>query len=272
MCGRKQRVKLARDCVSEWGAVPSGVPQGTKLGPWLFILMISDLKLADITHWKYIDDTTVSEIIPRNGISQIQSEANELERWNTQNKFQLNVQKCNELLFQFHRNRMPFDRINLSTGCPNSIRQAKILGVTVRDDLRWSTHIFNIIRKANKRVFFIVQLKRTKIPSKEIVNFYCCCVRPVLGYACEVFYFALPKYLSDNIERVQRRITSIIFPDLSYSERLEKANLTLLSDRRWHACLKLFNQITKGPAHKLSNSSQTMPSHHLYAICMQLTQ
>ena len=260
LCGRKQRVKLARDCVSEWGAVPSGVPQGTKLGPWLFILMINDLKLTDVAHWKYIDDTTVSEIIPRNGISQIQSRANELERWNTQNKFQLNVKKCNELLFQFHRNRIPFDKINLSTGCPNLVRQAKILGVTVRDDLRWSTHIFNIIKKANKRVFFIVQLKRARIPAKEIVNFYCCCVRPVLEYACEVFHFALPKYQSDNIERIQRRITSIIFPGLPYSERLEKANLTLLSDRRRHACLKLFNQITKDPAHKLSSLFPARPS------------
>ena len=77
LCGRKQRVKLARDCVSEWGTVPCGVPQGTKLGPWLFILMINELKLTDITHWKYIDDTAVSEIIPRNGISQVQSGANE---------------------------------------------------------------------------------------------------------------------------------------------------------------------------------------------------
>ena len=74
------------------------------------------------------------------------------------------------------------------------------------------------------------------------------CGKPILEYACEVFHFALPKYLSNSIERVQRRITSIIFPGLSQSERLEKANLTLFSDRRRHACLKLFNQITKGPA------------------------
>jgi len=85
---RRQRVKLSSDCFSERGTVLSGVPQGTKLGPWLFVLMINDLHLSGSDVWKYEDDTTLAEVVPRGGQSGMQVAVNAVEQWSTINKLQ----------------------------------------------------------------------------------------------------------------------------------------------------------------------------------------
>ena len=81
----------------------------------------------------------------------------------------------------------------------------KILGVTICSDLKCNDHISGCIKKANKRLYFIVLLKRANVPLSDIVNFYCTVIRPVLGYCAPAFHHALPQYLSDDIERVQKR-------------------------------------------------------------------
>ena len=64
---RSQRVKFASACYSEWGPVPTGIPQGTKLDPWLSVLMVNDLD-TNAQQWKYQDDTTLSEVEVKGGV------------------------------------------------------------------------------------------------------------------------------------------------------------------------------------------------------------
>ena len=72
---RQQRVKLS-GVFSDWLDVPAGVPQGTRLGPWLFLAMINDLRLPEeFLMWKFADDTTVSEIVPASKLSTLQQAA-----------------------------------------------------------------------------------------------------------------------------------------------------------------------------------------------------
>ena len=98
--------QLSEGCYSERGAVPSGVPQGTVLGPWLFLVLINDLEINNVGNiWKYADDTTTSKIVAKGPGSNSQIIANTVAQWSSENPVKLNSDKCKELRISFAENK-----------------------------------------------------------------------------------------------------------------------------------------------------------------------
>ena len=76
--------------------------------------------------------------------------------------------------------------------------------------LTWNHHIDDVVKKVNKRLYFLKQLKRAKVPCKSLATFYTSCIKSVIDYAIPVFYHALPQYLQNDLERLEKRAMAII--------------------------------------------------------------
>ena len=149
---RYQRVKLNSDCFSDSKPVPAGISQGTRIDPWLFLVMINDLTMSNTLSsiWKFADNTTVSEIVPKFGASMLQDTIHHVLRWSNNNRFKLNSLKCNELRIDFGR-ESNLDTVSLkaNSNAFEIVKSAIILGATVRNDLKWNDHVDNITAKAS---------------------------------------------------------------------------------------------------------------------------
>ena len=160
---------------------------GTRLGPWLFLAMINDLRLPEGFHmWKFADDTTVSEVVPPSKHSSLQQAADFIYDWSQENHLQLNAIECKEIRTGFKRTLTPppplcFFQVAIEGVEFEIVSSAKVLGVVISSDLKWSAHIDSITTKAAKRLYLLRQLKRAGIAHSDLVRFYCSVIRSSLN-------------------------------------------------------------------------------------------
>ena len=171
---------------------------------------------------------------------------------------------CSELIIEFEKSKHQFHSISVDSKELELVDHAKISRVTIASTLQRNYHIHEVIRKANKHVYFLIFLKRAWVPINDIVTFYSTCFRSVLEYCVPVFHHALPAYLNDELECAQKQALSIIYPN----ERLSLCHLETLKDRR----IKLYNNfsdsIMSEPCHKLIHLLLDLNEPH-YCLCKQ---
>ena len=243
---RTQQVKLC-NTQSDWNYIHGGVPQGTKLGPVLFVLMINDVQ-TKCDSYKYVDDTCIVYTGSDSQAPNLQEAADNL--WTIQNDMKINKSKTKELVIDLFKTRTNFPTIRIDGTDTQRVTEAKILGITITSNLTWDVHVDEITRKAGKRLFLLLQLKRSGIPVEDLLTVYTTVVRPTLEYACPAWSTSLTLGLQSDMERVQRRAMNIIYPNTTYTEALANAQLPSLKQRRAQICEHFFTQIEE-PQHKL---------------------
>ena len=241
---RKQRVVINGKS-SEWMPVTSGVPQGSVLGPLLFIIYINDLGLGLVSKIsKFADDTKIGTSADNEGkVKQLQEDLEKIGDWSEKWQMPFNLDKC-KVMHIGHKN-LNYN-YNLLGKELESCQQEKDLGVTITNDLQSSKQCIEVEKKAQKLLGYIKRQFRSR-KKENIVTLYNALIRPHLEYCVQFWSPSLRKDI-ERLEAVQARATKLIpsIRHLSYERRLEHLNMYSLEKRRLRGQLIETFKILKG--------------------------
>ena len=233
LSGRKQCV-VVDGVQSELAVVVSGVPQGTVLGPLLFILHIGDIDsvLEHSIASCFADDTRViKSVCNEEDISELQSDLNRIYQWSLSNNMRLNGNKFEHLRYG--------KLTEVSTGylTPEDehiqVRQeVKDLGIIMQDTARFESHIRATAETSSRVAGWILRVFSTRAEKPMMVLFKSLVLSRV--EYCSALWAPRALGLIRELETVQRAFTKKIggLQDMSYHQRLEKLNLYSLERRR----------------------------------------
>ena len=240
--------------------VKSGVPQGSVLGPLLFILYLNDLHsyINHSTVRSFADDTRIlKEFKNTNDINLLQEDLNASINWSLQNNMLLHTDKFEYLCHSSGTSKLlqqlPFTTqyFQYTTGNGtqlNPIQLTTDLGVHIDSDLSWSPHISMMCDGARKKLSWVLSVFKDR--SKNVMLcLYKSLIRSKLEYCCPLWD---PTNMEDiiKIESVQRHFTSKVknLSDLHYWERLKILKLMSLQRRRERYSIihifKILNDLT----------------------------
>ena len=245
LTGRTQCV-LVDGVKSDFVPVNSGVPQGTVLGPLLFLLHINDLPQSVSSSVRlFADDCLLYKTIRSfDDTLALQRDLHALELWGSRWGMRFNVKKCN--ILRISSSKKPITvRYTLGGEILQEVDQAKYLGITITSELGWSEHVDSISNRANSTLGFLRRnLRHSPKGIKELAYFSL--VRSKLEYSASIWDPHKRKDI-DKLERVQRRAARFVCNDSSYRSSVTSMIRDLgwqeLASRRRDIRLALFYKV-----------------------------
>ncbi len=209
---RSQRVKLG-DNSSGFLDINCGVPQGSILGPLLFLIYINDMRRAvnHSTIHHFADDTNLlcSEKDPLILRTKMNNDLRLIFEWLCANRLSLNVSKTEFIIFKPPKKKLN-DRITLKLNGITIHESPKIkyLGIIMDDRLTWKHHVFELSKKLNKSTGVIYKMRRL-CPQRVLLSIYYSLMHSHLNYGLCVWGNAIEEYLN-KIRLTQKKIIRIL--------------------------------------------------------------
>lgn len=251
VAGRKQAVVL-NGYESAWMSIPSGVPQGSQLGPLLFVISIQDIDSCFINSnvLLFADDMKIFRVVNNvSDASLLQQDLLRLDGYCTTNKLDLNVSKC--FFLTFTRKLNPYiSNYSIKYLPLTRVYESKDLGVIHDSGLVFEKHIGSVVGKASKALGFVMRSSKSFRKMKTVKILYCAYVRSHLEYASQIWNPCYDIYRG-RLERVQRKFIRYLgfkfkMPKLKYHNQCAKLHLLPLNLRRDIADLTFLMKVARG--------------------------
>ena len=212
LTNRKQAVKIGNQ-VSEFSLIETGVPQGSVLGPLLFLIYVNDLPLISnlFSSCLFADDTTLifENVDKTDLITSCNIGLEKFSEWCRANRLAVNPAKTNSMLFSnVLKSEDIHNRIYLNNSNVQHASSVQFLGVEIDKKLKFKNHINNITNKISKNTGILYKL-RSSVPTNTLVCIYRSFVESYLNYCPLVFGNAYRTHLIP-LEVAQRKCVRII--------------------------------------------------------------
>ena len=236
LSGRSQKVKTDTE-ESEWAVIKNGVPQGSILGPLLFTILVSDMRMSiwNGSYLTYADDTNLYWETPADMINESIREANSvlnnISDYCVNNRLILNEGKCKYIIMGSRPaikkvNNLQLDAVKIKNTVLERVTQTKVLGVTYDEILSWKKQVNLSVSKAVGNFLQFSRYKRFLSKQSKITL----CQSLVLSQFnyCDIIYASMDSFLENKIQRTQNLCLRFIFnikkrnPNTDYNSLLKQ--------------------------------------------------